>query len=205
MWEARIEDITSGQRFQIAKRGMLLSFRELFTLLEHDPGFADWYTRTLAGCAYPAFFWEHPAFSTQTFDQEAEFVLLAAPSLARLDPEPAPFESQFANEPEAEVLAFANLGGDALLIVPRQVGPLEAYPHLAAFLRHAPRSQVRALWRRAAVAVRENLGPSPRWLSAAGLGVSWLHLRLDSSPKYYQFGPYRAAAQQGVSGLPRSS
>lgn len=194
MWEAEIGDISSGKRFQVAKGGTRLSFRELFSLLEHDPGFANWYTRILAGCAFSAFFWEHPAFSTQTFDQEAEFVLIEASSLARIDPEPAPFESRFASEPDADVIAFANLSGDALLIVPRPVGPLEAYPHLAAFLRHAPGSQVRSLWRHAAVAVRENLGRDPRWLSTAGLGVSWLHLRLDSSPKYYQFGPYRASA-----------
>ena len=194
MWEARVGEVSSGMRFQIAKGDTGLSFRELFSLLEHDPGFADWYTRILAGCAFPAFFWEHPAFSTERFDQEAEFVLIEAPSLAGLDPEPAPFESRFASEPDADVIAFPNLGGDALLIVPCPVGPLEAYPHLAAFLRHAPVSQVRSLWRQAAVAVRENLGRDRRWLSTAGLGVSWLHLRLDSSPKYYQFGPYRTAA-----------
>ncbi len=194
MWEARIEDISSGKRFRIAKAGTALSFRELFGLLEEDAGFADWYTRTLAGCTLPAFFWEHPAFSTRTFDQEAEFVLIEAPSLTRLDPEPAAFDPHFASEPAADVIAFPNLGGDALLIVPRQVGVLAAYPHLAAFLRGAPRSQVLSLWRHTAVAVREHLGGNPRWLSTSGLGVPWLHLRLDTSPKYYQFGPYRAAA-----------
>ena len=29
------------------------------------------------------------------------------------------------------------------------------------------------------------------WLSTAGLGVYWLHLRLDTRPKYYSFQPYR--------------
>ena len=43
-------------------------------------------------------------------------------------------------------------------------------------------------------AIRENLGPIPRWLSTAGLGVPWLHLRLDTRPKYYQYGPYKNAA-----------
>jgi hypothetical protein len=194
VWEARIRDVPSGRRYEIARGGGRLSFRELFDLLERDLGFADWYTRTIAECDFTAFFWEHPPFTTRTFDEEAEFVLIDAPSLARFDPEPEPFESQFARDPDAEVVAFPNLGGDALLIAPRPVGSLEAYPHLAAFLRRAPESQVRCLWRNAAVAVRESLGRDPRWLSTSGLGVAWVHLRLDSSPKYYQFGPYRAAA-----------
>ncbi|MDF9799652.1 hypothetical protein OKW21_004915 [Catalinimonas alkaloidigena] len=28
-------------------------------------------------------------------------------------------------------------------------------------------------------------------MSTSGLGVYWLHIRLDSRPKYYQFDPYR--------------
>ena len=124
VWEAEIGEVSSGKRFQVAIRGTRLSFRELFSLLEHDPGFANWYTRILAGCAFPAFFWEHPALSTLSFDREAEFVLIEVASLAGIDPEPAPFESQFAREPDADVIAFANLSGDALLIVPRPVGPL---------------------------------------------------------------------------------
>ncbi len=120
--------------------------------------------------------------------------MIEAPSLAALHPDPAPFQAQFARQPAAEVVSFPNLGGDALLIVPRPIGPIEAYPHLAAFVRYAPESQVRSLWKRAARAVRENLNATPRWLNSAGQGVSWLHLRLDTRPKYYQFGPYKAEA-----------
>jgi hypothetical protein len=193
MWDARIEDIQSGRHFRIQKGGAPLSFRGLFGLLERDPAFTDWYAEVLAATDFSAFCWELPALSSQTFDRESEFVLIEAPSLARRAPDPRPFAAQFASAPDADVLSFANLGGDALLIVPRPLGPADAYPHLAAFLRQAPEGQVRSLWRHAAVAVRENIGRAPRWLSTAGLGVPWLHLRLDSSPKYYRFGPYRAA------------
>ena len=30
------------------------------------------------------------------------------------------------------------------------------------------------------------------WLSTSGLGVYWLHVRLDSYPKYYTYRPYKA-------------
>lgn len=194
MWEARTLEVASGKRIQLFQDNSPLSFRGLFSLLERDVEFRQWYSRTLTDCSFEAFFWEHPPFSTDTFDHEAEFVLLNGPSLASIKPEPAPFESQFESQTRGDVLVFPNLTGDALLIVPRPVGQLEAYPHLAAFLRHGPPTQVQAVWQSVARVVREELSPTPRWLSTAGLGVSWLHLRLDTRPKYYRFEPYKVAA-----------
>lgn len=194
-WEARAREISSGQRIRLLQDASPLSFRQLFTLLEKKPDFREWYSQALLDSTLEAFFWEHPPFTSQTFDNEAEFVLLSAPALAGVKAEPAPFETQFARQPRGDVLVFPNLGGDALMVVPRPVGPLEAYPHLGAFLRHAPQEQVHALWESVAKAVREMVGPEPLWLSTAGLGVYWLHIRLDTRPKYYSYAPYKTLAQ----------
>lgn len=193
VWEARVGDVARGRHYRIASAGELLSFRELFALLENDPDFADWYGATLAACPYRAFFWEHPALDRGSFDREAEFVLIDAPSLAGLAPQPEAFAAHFAREPDADVVRFGNLGGDALLIAPRALTTPETYAHLAVFLRGAPGNQQRSLWRHAAAALADALGPRPRWLSTSGLGVTWLHLRIDATPKYYQHTPYRAA------------
>lgn len=32
---------------------------------------------------------------------------------------------------------------------------------------------------------------TPVWISTSGLGVPWLHVRIDDRPKYYQHAPYR--------------
>jgi hypothetical protein len=29
------------------------------------------------------------------------------------------------------------------------------------------------------------------WISTIELGVSWLHVRIDSTPKYYHYTPYK--------------
>ena len=194
MWQAGIDSIPSGLRCRILGDGVQLTFRELFDHLENDSAFAEWYSKTLSEASPRAFFWEHPPLTVDNFDGAAEFVLIESPSLARLHADPEPFTDQFVRHPDAEVITFSNLGGDALLIVPTPITAHEAYPHLAAFLRGAPKRQIEALWRAAAQAVRETLGANPRWLSTAGLGVSWLHLRLDTRPKYYRFGPYMSAA-----------
>lgn len=194
MWEARTLEVPAGKQIHLLQEGSRLSFRRLFYLLEHDPDFRDWYSQLLVDSTLEAFFWEHPPFTSVTFDNDAEFVLLDAPSLAGVHPDPSPFESQFANQPQRDVLVFPNLGGDALLIVPRPVGRLAAYPHLAAFLRLAPHTQVHALWEAVARSAREKVGATPIWLSTAGLGVYWLHIRFDTRPKYYSFAPYKLVA-----------
>jgi hypothetical protein len=172
--------------------GTNVSFRELFRSLEDDPDFAHWYTALLSAVPFEAFFWEHPPVSTANFDDPAEFVLLDGPALARLGADPEPFRSQFERHVGQSVATFRNLGGDAVLVAPLPAGRLEAYAHLAAFLRNAADAQVAAFWRQTAKAVRENLGEKPMWISTAGMGVAWLHIRLDSRPKYYRFGPYRS-------------
>ena len=194
MWEAKLEPIASGVQAHLHENGDALSFRRFFELLEHDAGFVRWYSAELAGSQYQAIFWELPQLTEATVDLQAEFVLIEYSALASLPPDMAPFRGQFDRHPGASVITFRNLGGDALLVVPAPLTEAEAYPHLGAFLRHAPRSQVETLWRTAAVCMRQDLSASPTWLSTAGLGVCWLHLRLDTRPKYYRFTPYKSDA-----------
>ena len=55
----------------------------------------------------------------------------------------------------------------------------------------APGQQICRLWHSVGQAVCGALSDQPIWISTSGLGVAWLHIRLDSSPKYYQHQPYK--------------
>jgi len=191
MWQVRAESVPRGQRLQILRGGSRISFQDLFQLLESDPDFGAWYTSILARSEFQAFFWEHPPVSQGNLEAAAEFVLLDSPALATLRADPAPFQSQLERDPGEPVATFPNLGGDAVLVVPRPMGPPFAYAHLAAFVRQGLPSQIEYLWQRVGRAVRASMGTEPRWVSTAGMGVSWLHVRIDSYPKYYRFAPYR--------------
>jgi hypothetical protein len=35
-------------------------------------------------------------------------------------------------------------------------------------------------------------GDTPFWLSTSGLGVYWMHVRIDVAPKYYTYAPFRS-------------
>ena len=54
--------------------------------------------------------------------------------------------------------------------------------------------KVRAFWQEVGkqmeIRLRQDPGRSV-WLSTSGLGVYWLHMRLDSYPKYYTHDEYK--------------
>ena len=119
MWEALMQPVPGGVCCHILQGDLRLSFREHFTLLETNPAFARWFTDTLAATEPAAFFLEHPPLTNEAFDDNVEFVLIESASLARLRPDPEAFAPQFASQPEAEIVSFPNLSGDAVLVVPK--------------------------------------------------------------------------------------
>jgi hypothetical protein len=192
MWNYRSEtlDGVRGLRYFIDLNTKPATFREVINGWQNDIDFCAMYNQLLANSSYSAFRWETPSATNDTLDKPFEFVLLDNPSLAR-QPDPDAFASYYQKFPEKDIVEFANLGGDAILIVPSPKTDVSAYGHLAAFVRNAPSSQCKSLWRSVGNAMVQRVGTKPVWLSTAGGGVSWLHVRLDDRPKYYGFTPYR--------------
>jgi hypothetical protein len=186
--------LPGGQGLGLAlhRNGAPLSVRATVDLWQREPGFAAWFNGALAALPFAAFRWETPAVTRDTADQAFVCVALDSPSLARA-PEPEAFAAHFARSPGAPVVEFSNLGGDAILVVPTPAADPSAYGHLGAFVRQAPAAQHVALWAQVGAAMERRLGPRPVWLSTAGAGVSWLHVRLDDKPKYYGHAPFRGA------------
>jgi hypothetical protein len=197
MWESRVEILEDDEvrRVVVLSDGKRVSCLDLLQHWQHDLSFRKYFESLLSEAPFPAFFWETPAVTEATLGQPFEFVLVNSPDLARVRADPSAFESQFASRDASRgVVSFSNLGGDATLVVPCPIAPLSAYGHLAAFVREAPEAQRHALWQTVGSTLERSVGTHPTWLSTSGLGVSWIHVRLDSHPKYYQHDPYRAAA-----------
>jgi hypothetical protein len=196
MWESRIDTPRQGcLRVRTLADGRPLSYAEAVELWTVEASFRDWFLQLLLDAPFKAYCWETPPVARSSVDREFEFVLVDVPALDRFRADPQPFSEQFARcDAGTTVVAFPNLGGDAFLIAPLPAGTGSEYSHLASFLRSAPLSQRHVLWQRVGTLVRQHLGDDPLWVSTAGLGVSWLHVRLDSRPKYYRFDPYRSAA-----------
>ena len=189
MWTAQTETVGNARRYTLHDGRGAISFGRLFELFGSDKGFVGWYTELLAGSNFVACFWEHPPLTARGIDDAAEFVLIDAPMLAGLRGDPDAFRPHF--EDAADIAVFPNLGGDAELVVPAPTGPSQGYSHLLAYLRSAPAGQIESLWRTLAEAALSSLTERPLWISTSGLGVAWLHIRLDTRPKYYQHQPYK--------------
>jgi hypothetical protein len=200
MWTSRSEPTADGRilRFAIDLDSSPVSYAEVLRRWQQDADFRSVFIALLADAPFTAFRWETPPLTTATANRPFEFVLLDSPGLAG-SPDAEAFAEHFSATAAGGVVEFPNLGNDAIMIVPCPNGPLSAYGHLGAFVRQAPESQRHALWQRVGAAMQRRLGVKPVWLSTAGAGVSWLHVRLDNRPKYYGYRPYREIAELGAS------
>lgn len=167
------------------------SYCEVLDAWEKEATFRQQFSQLLADGEFPKFAWETPPLHEENLDQRFEFVVTASPNLSS-SADPKAFSSHFRGASDS-VLVLPNLGRDALLVVPTRHSPSASYAHLGAFLRTAPEDQQHCLWQQVCRAVRRRLGAKPIWLSTAGLGVRWLHVRVDSQPKYYRHAAYRRA------------
>lgn len=167
-----------------------MAYCEVLEGWKSSPEFRDEFTQLIAQQPHQAVCWETPPVHTGNLDQRFEFVLTPSPSLASARVNPSPFSEHFRKNRE-EVLIFPNLGGDALLVVPRPLAEERVYGHLAIFLRKAPQKQIHAFWEQLSKAISRRLKERPIWVSTAGLGVIWLHARVCDTPKYYRHAGYR--------------
>jgi hypothetical protein len=177
-----------GVRIELTWNSWPASFSNVIAAWRDDADFRSFFNQLLADSPYSAFRWETPPVKEATRSRTFEFVLLDSPGLARR-PDPQPFADHFQSATDGVVM-FRNLGGDAVLIVPCPTADAAVYGHLGAFVRGAPESQRQALWRKVGEAMQQRVSAAPVWLSTAGAGVSWLHVRLDDRPKFYGHQPY---------------
>lgn len=194
MWTPRIEKLSNGRgtRVAIDLDSVPITYAEVLLRWQDDAHFRLLFNSLLADSPFSAFRWETPPITTRTATRSFEFVLLDSPGLDR-SPDVNAFAEHFDSSPDESVIEFPNLRNDAIMVVPRPTGVLTAYGHIGAFVRQAPEQQKHALWKLVGAAMQRRLTTKPVWLSTAGAGVSWLHVRLDDRPKYYGYWPYREA------------
>ena len=196
MYESKIISFENGriQHVRILCSSTNLKYSEVIRLWENDEHFIKFFIGLLADCQFEAFRWETPPLTTRNCDQQFQFVILDAPELGRRAPDTKSFAKQLSSgNVDNSVMTFDNLGRDATLVVPAGLTDDANYVDIASFTRYAPLAQQIKLWHAVGAALAGKIGHRPIWLSTTGDGVAWLHIRIDSRPKYYAYGPYRNA------------
>jgi hypothetical protein len=195
MLEAHSEKLNGAAiKIRVRWQGASVSTDAALDLCRSHADFRGQLIGALAAAPFDAYFWETPPVTASTLGRPFEFVLTEAPALAKAVPDLDAFRRHFDRDGDHDgVVVFENLGRDATLVVPRPLASTDTYVHLGAFLRRAPEAQTHALFRCVAQEVVSRVSDRPMWLSTAGMGVYWLHVRLDSRPKYYRHTPYTRA------------
>lgn len=191
MWQASAINHNSSTtlQFQINEQDQPLSFAQVIQLWQNSAPFRRYFNTLLAKIPFEAFYWEVAPMTQAQTSLPFEFVVINSAPLRYIIPDQTAFQEYFTEG--KTVVNFLNLGKDAHLLVPTPIGDVAYYAHLAQFVRHAPAAQQDEFWKRVGELYGAGLNDQPLWLSTAGLGVSWLHLRLDSRPKYYRYEGYK--------------
>ena len=176
--------------YQIEENGQFLSYNKVIDYWINNNTFRSFFSELIRDSKPAWYVWETPPITTRQINRPFEFVLVSIRPRPR-HPDQYTFANYFNAVPNDNgVVAFENLGKDALLVVPSPLAASDDYSELSAFLQHAPDEQVHALWRVLGQHIRMQLGDRPIWISVAGGGVAWLHVRIDKRPKYYRYAPY---------------
>jgi hypothetical protein len=205
MWRFQTSTLSpSTIRASISNDGRLLTFREVLSLWSGSGEFTRAWTGFLSGIPFAAYCWETPPLTATTLDKDFQCVFVESPALVGVKQEPEPFTEHFRSaSPDKYAVRFESLGRDAILIAPCPRDREVSYAHLAAFVRSENMDAAAELWRLVASAVESKIGDQPIWLSTAGLGVIWLHVRVDSRPKYYRHRAYADRAFWNVDQFPQ--
>ncbi len=189
-WELHESAVGAGIRlWQLnSESGIELTFAEVLHGWSSSDSFRQQWITWLAEVPFDAYVWECPPVTSASLSRAFECVFVSSLSLARMPPDKEAFAEHF--RPGCYAVTFGNLGGDAVLVAPCAVADACDFSHLGKFVRTAPPVKQDALWQAVGEAMLARVGDDPTWLSTAGHGVAWLHVRLDSQPKYYRYLPY---------------
>jgi hypothetical protein len=184
-----IDSSENNYKFTVYEGSSVLSNLDFLQSLKESEPFGRWYSQFLTSTGFDAFFWENKPFTANTLSSPYECNIVRSTYLAGQSPDSKPFRDYF--DDKKEVVSFSNLGKDAQLIapVPKDVG--DDFTHLGRFLCEADKNQIDRFWKTVAGETLQRISDKPLWLSTSGLGVFWLHARIDTYPKYYQTEEYK--------------
>jgi len=191
-------------KHKISKNGKQLTFQEVFDNWSDSHDFRTLFTEIIKNAHdehnFPGVFFESPPVQIKDVDSNYEFVLVKTGAFVSAKAERGfrdfkdKIEDDSCRDGELEACSFGNLSGDAKLVIPRgRDGERKQhkYTDIMNFILRGDPKEVDDFWKATGNACKERISDRPMWISTCGTAVDWLHLRLDSRPKYYSYRPYK--------------
>jgi len=179
-------------KIQLLENGSYMTFSQVIDGWQDSPDFRKFYWQTLIELGGEGCFWEHPRLNRETVDLPYECVITRTKSFTAFAADQRPFDAVF--DRQNTISCFINLSGSAWLIVPNPVDD-EAVDcrDLVSFCRSAPNELLHDFWTTIGEEMAKAIatGSDFQYLSTHGLGVLWLHVRMERRPKYYHHQAYK--------------
>jgi hypothetical protein len=173
-----IDFVKKGNIYYIAQRGRYMTWKEVIKSLK---GHATIDTlkykliRELINVPYEAYLWECDQVDMK---KPFRFAVYDSQTLAKRTQDTNAFNGKI--NCHKNVIAFPSLSKDTDLVVPCRKYNNSVYTSISTFSRTVPIKQQVAFWQKVGKTIGED-----DWVSTSGLGVSWLHVRVEKYPKYY--------------------
>lgn len=186
----RLTDLNGYEIRILDHQDLFLSNADLVSLLKLNREFRILYNSAINSTNFDAFYWEHPVIGLETINHSYRCAIIESSSLSKVKANFTPFSDKF--DSNSIVVSFSNLKNDAILLVPNpHVVDDFSLSSIAEVVRSNNESLIDELWRRVGESVEKTYSFRDVYLSTAGNGVYWCHIRLDSRPKYYKNSHYR--------------
>ena len=166
-----------------------LTYKLFFQKLKSDINFRSVFIEVLQNSSFKSYRFETPPVNISSEDIPFEFALVNSPELSNSQDE-LPFYEHM-NGSKEKIISFLNLSKSSQLIIPNKVSTHDIHSHIGNFVRKGQISQIHELFKVVGNTVLNSIDSSNIWVSTAGGGVDWLHIRIDQSPKYYRYKKYK--------------
>ena len=131
-----------------------------------------------------SFFWETSVI-TKNQDTEYKEKFIENDDLHKMKQNYKSFSKKINQSKNKDVLSFFNLSKTSLLVVPKPRNN-KKYTTLKQFMDNATDKQQKKFWKKVVSSVNKMLKTHDKvWVSTHGKGVPYLHIRIDTNPKYY--------------------
>jgi hypothetical protein len=129
---------------------------------------------------------------TRDMDTEYEEKFIESNRLEKITQDYDPFAEHFIKLKNKYVTSFANLSKKSILVVPvplcdnKESNKIFNYTTIKDFIDNGPKNQQIVFWKYVVKLVKQLLKiVDTVYINTHGLGVYYLHVRLDLTPKYY--------------------
>jgi len=188
---------SSTIKFYPKTNGIQITYREFFEKVQTNDVFTQHLISTLNSTPFPGYFFETPPCTPSTLDTPFEFVLISTSAFVggKADDDfNSIMETKKCKENGKKSCSFPNLGGDALLVVPKRFNDSKLYNSLFEFMKSesVDLSEKLEFWREVGRSSLKRIETGGKfWFSTCGTAVFWTHFRIDTYPKYYSHSEYR--------------